>query len=179
MTWHPKIAITHGVENFVWKYALSWVICSCIHCWGDGLMSNVRQVWTLHDDGSCIGGDDLELIWYHMHLDESRALHTLLVNWNALSCAWWLSCLLIFDIIKWLSVYDTPFVVNLHWWYRMIDNVVNTYEYLCDMLLSFLVISFILNAPACFVLNYDDVMLTLSGSPPAFPYGRVDGVQDA
>ena len=61
----------------------------------------------------------------------------------------------------------------------MIDNVVNTYEYLCDMLLSFLVISFILNAPACFVVNYDDVMLTLSGSPPAFPYGRVDGVQDA
>jgi len=58
----------------------------------------------------------------------------------------------------------------------MIDNVVNTYEYLCDMLLSFLVISLILNAPACFIVNYDDVMLTLSGLPPAFPNGRVDGV---
>ncbi len=61
----------------------------------------------------------------------------------------------------------------------MIDNVVNTYQYLGEMLLSFLVISFILNATACFVVDYDDVMLTLSGLPPAFPYGRVDGVQDA
>jgi hypothetical protein len=25
-------------------------------------------------------------------------------------------------------------------------------------------------------VDYDDVMLTLSGLPPTFPYGRVDGV---
>jgi len=61
----------------------------------------------------------------------------------------------------------------------MIVNDVNTYEYLCDMLLSFFIISLILIAPACFVVNYDNVMLTLSGLPPAFSYGRVDGVQDA
>jgi hypothetical protein len=28
-------------------------------------------------------------------------------------------------------------------------------------------------------MDYDDVMLTLSGLPPTFLYGRVDGVQDA
>jgi hypothetical protein len=29
------------------------------------------------------------------------------------------------------------------------------------------------------LLDYDDLMLTLSGLPPTFLYGRVDGVQDA
>ncbi len=35
------------------------------------------------------------------------------------------------------------------------------------------------NVLAYLFMDYDDVMLTLSGLPPAFPYGRVDGVQDA
>jgi hypothetical protein len=35
-----------------------------------------------------------------------------------------------------------------------------------------------LNAMFSYV-DYDDVMLTLSGLPPTFLYGRVDGVQDA
>jgi hypothetical protein len=44
---------------------------------------------------------------------------------------------------------------------------------------SFLNMSFI---PYVFVnstMDYDDVMLTLSGLPPTFPYGQVDGVHDA
>jgi hypothetical protein len=44
---------------------------------------------------------------------------------------------------------------------------------------SFLNISFIPNVLVNLTMDYDDVMLTLSGLPPTFPYGRVDGVQGA
>jgi hypothetical protein len=44
---------------------------------------------------------------------------------------------------------------------------------------SFLNISFISNVLVNYTMDYDDVMLTLSGLPLAFSYGRVDGVQGA
>jgi hypothetical protein len=55
-------------------------------------------------------------------------------------------------------------------------NVVNTCEYMYDLFLN---ISFIPNVLVNSTMDYDDVMLTLSGLPPTFPYGWVDGVQDA
>jgi hypothetical protein len=44
---------------------------------------------------------------------------------------------------------------------------------------SFLNVYFIPNVLVNSTMDYDDVILTLSGLPPTFPYGRVDGVQDA
>ena len=58
-------------------------------------------------------------------------------------------------------------------------NVVNTCEYVYNLLIIILECIFHFQCSYYFFLDYDDVMLTLSGLPPAFPYGRVDGVQDA
>jgi hypothetical protein len=59
-------------------------------------------------------------------------------------------------------------------------NVMNTCEYMYDLL--FFILEYILSFPMFLFksyMDYDDVMLTLSGLPPTFPYGRVDGVHDA
>ena len=64
-------------ELFVWTYALLWVICSSIHDWWwrilylkckTGVKSYIQCF-------CCIEGDDLEVIWYRMHLEGSRTLH--------------------------------------------------------------------------------------------------------
>ena len=58
-------------------------------------------------------------------------------------------------------------------------NVVNSCEYMYDLSFIILELSFIPIVLVNFSMDYDDVMLTLSGLPPTFPYGRVDGMQDA
>jgi hypothetical protein len=58
-------------------------------------------------------------------------------------------------------------------------SVVNTCEYMYALLSFVLEYIFIPNILVKSYMDYDDVMLTLSGWPPALPYGRVDGVQGA
>ena len=71
-------AYTCDVVNYLCEHMhCSWVICSCIHDWWwrilypkfkTGVKSYIRCF-------CCIEGDDLEVIWYRMHLEESRTLH--------------------------------------------------------------------------------------------------------
>jgi hypothetical protein len=58
-------------------------------------------------------------------------------------------------------------------------SVVNTCEYMYDLSFIILELSFIPIVLVNFSMDYDDVMLTLSGLPHTFLYGRVDGVQGA
>jgi hypothetical protein len=88
-------------------------------------------------------GDDLEENWYHMHLDESRAIAYLLVNWNAFELMIeFVNCWLRW-LILW-CVYVTLVGMNLRCWYWMmwmLRILVNT----CMVCYpSFLNVSFIL-----------------------------------
>jgi hypothetical protein len=58
-------------------------------------------------------------------------------------------------------------------------HVVNIVELCMNCHSLSLTISFISKVLIKSYMDYDDVMLTLSGLPPTFLYGRVDGVQDA
>jgi len=56
---------------FVWTYA--FVVESYVHAFmtdGGGFYIQLRWVRCF----CCIEGDDLKVIWYHMHLDESRII---------------------------------------------------------------------------------------------------------
>jgi len=64
-------------ELFVWTYALLWVICSCIHDWWWHILypkckTDVKSYIRCF---CCIEGEDLEVIWYRMHQEESKTLH--------------------------------------------------------------------------------------------------------
>jgi len=69
MWWYCLCEHMHWVESYVHAYMTD----------GDGdeyLYPNVRRgVKSYIRCVCCIEGDDLEVIWYHMHLEESRTLH--------------------------------------------------------------------------------------------------------
>jgi hypothetical protein len=55
-------------------------------------------------------------------------------------------------------------------------SVVNTCEHMYDLLFFILEYKYLHSTILVkSYMDYDDVMLTLSGLPPTFPYGRVDG----
>jgi hypothetical protein len=170
LMWLVCVNICIVVESYVHAFMtdgggfyiqLSWLQCFC-----------------------CIGGDDLEVIWYRMHLDESRAIAYIVgeLKYNWVVHGDW-NCYLLIDMVE---------VVIRVWytcWYELGMMILNDLEWFrcCEylwiyvwfaILYSWIYLSFPMFLIKSY-MDYDDVMLTLSGLPPAFPYGRVDGMQDA
>jgi len=118
------------VGEFIYAYMLSdWWWCGdivcvniCIelshmfmHTWlmvTDVDIQNVRRgVKSYIRFVCCIEGDDLEVIWYRMHLEESRTLHAF---------EWLVKHVIIvyvtFWIVHWWNLLNVVIGVYVHWW---------------------------------------------------------------
>ena len=115
MNWHVHICLViKWWYCWVWTYALSWVICSCI-TWlmvTDVDIQNVRRgVKSYIRCVCCIEGDDLEVIWYRMHLEESRTLHAF--EWLVKHV---IIAYVILSIVYWWNLSIDVIGVYVPWW---------------------------------------------------------------